>query len=253
MVDSKWHAKLVDFGFATRGSGCGASLRAVFSGATPDFMSPETSELKKRLTSLKESGDQAGYLELKRTTLLSVAETDLWAWGVMAHAVLTCNGKLNSGPNSLNELQKKTPTALCRDWGAREIDEWARGLPVKPPKLCAAIAEALKLAGLQDGAAILSLVPHRDEMPETLKSAFKDLKPKNVAAQWFQVRRFVAACGVVLRREMNVLSAEDASLTARYPSDRRLLRRKRCSRPRRRCAHCSSGASRRSRPTARRR
>ena len=189
MVDSKWHAKLVDFGFATRGSGCGASLRAVFSGATPDFMSPETSELKKRLASLKESGDQAGYLELKRTTLLSVPETDGWAWGVMAHAVLTCNGKLNSGANSLNELQKKTPTALCRDWGAREIDEWARGLPVKPPKLCAAIAEALKLAGLQDGAAILSLVPHRDEMPETLKSAFKDLKPKNVAAQWFQVRR----------------------------------------------------------------
>ena len=188
MVNWNWDAKLVDFGFATQGIGAGASLRAGFAGATPDFMSPESFALKKRLTSLKDSGDWGGYLEVKRTVLLSVPETDGWAWGIMAHAMLTCHDKMNSAANSLNELQRKTATAPCHEWGADEIDEWARGLPAKPPKLCAAIAESLKKASLQDGAKILSLAPHRDAMPDALKSAFKDLKPKGIAAQWFQVR-----------------------------------------------------------------
>ena len=80
MMDSGWHVKLADFGFATQGSGAGASLRAIFTGATPDFMSSETTELKKQLASLKERGDWEDYLEVKRAVLLSVPETDGWAW-----------------------------------------------------------------------------------------------------------------------------------------------------------------------------
>ena len=83
----------------------------------------------------------------------------------MAHASFACSDKLNSATNSLNELQKKTRAALCRSFGAGEIGEWARGLPLKPPKSCAAIAEASKNAGLQDCAAVLSLVPHGGDMP----------------------------------------------------------------------------------------
>ena len=243
MVDSRWHVKLVDFGFATQGSGFGASLRATFTGATPDFMSPETSELKKRLASLKERGDWEGYLEVKRTVLLSVPETDGWAWGIMAHAMLTCNDKLNSAANSLSELQRKTATALCREWGAGEIDEWARSLPMAgaTKKVCAAIADSLKDAGLQDGLSLLALRPHNDEQTEDLRKAFKLRKaPGPSRGKIFQVRHI--SC---------VASDHDSDAPIITVTCRD--RRKRCSRPHRRCARCSSAASRRARATARRR
>ena len=121
--------------------------------------------------------------------------------GIMAHAVLTCSDKLNSGGNSLNELQKKTTTALCREWEAGAIDEWARSLPMAgaTKKVCAAIADSLQDAGLQDGSSLLALRSHNDEQTEDLRKAFKLRKPPGPPrGKTFQVVIFLASPTVIV-------------------------------------------------------
>ena len=178
------HVKLADFGFATMGDGWGASLRAAYSGATPDFMSPELAAL----SSLRRR-DLAAYNERKRQKMFSVPMHDGWAWAVTSLAVFTCNPKLNRAAHSLDALNEKTATLPTREWGSSEIDQWVLGLPIAgvSSAMRGAITKTLRDLDLQDGTSLLSLTPHKTEQTTELRTALMRIKPKGIAGTALQV------------------------------------------------------------------
>ncbi|KAJ8604649.1 hypothetical protein CTAYLR_006523 [Chrysophaeum taylorii] len=144
LVDTVGRAYLGDFGLARHGDGVGAQLRAPLEGCTPAYASPEV------IAALDIPSGQP------RRVIRSVspAETDIWAFGVVA--LLLYHGDEEGCPEMQTALESiQTLQAPEASWGRLEVRAWLQkhSLSIQEDTL--------------DGAALFTLSPNNlhDALP----------------------------------------------------------------------------------------
>ncbi|KAJ8599877.1 hypothetical protein CTAYLR_005375 [Chrysophaeum taylorii] len=144
LVDTVGRAYLGDFGLARHGDGVGAQLRAPLEGCTPAYASPEV------IAALDiPSGRNRGVIRS-----VSPAETDIWAFGVVA--LLLYHGDEEGCPEMQTALESiQTLQAPEPSWGRLEVRAWLQkhSLSIQEDTL--------------DGAALFELSPNNlhDALP----------------------------------------------------------------------------------------
>ena len=137
MMDAKGYLKLTGFGHAGRNHTHrpGQEFRVSLRGKTPGFESPEVSDGEVNVSTF------------------AYCETDLWAWGCTAIAILE-RKDCGPGPMATSIIQNK-PDLPEKEWNWDKIKLWAGGLGEGGKS----ITNVLQEKDLCDGAALLELQP----------------------------------------------------------------------------------------------